>query len=85
MKGDEIIVVSEPECGAKPTIYAAALAFNVSIKGPLKVHLRKALEEACVYHLKLEDSELDEVADELAHDKYAWIRERYLAEIVVLD
>ncbi len=85
MKGDKIIVISEPECGSKPTIYAAALAFNIADKETIKVHLCKALEECYVYSLKLEDSELDEIAGELAHDEYVWIREQYLAEIVELD
>lgn len=85
MRGDRIITVSEPDCGGKPTIYAAGLEFNVASKDALKVHLHKFFEEVYRLPIKVADFEIDDAAERLAHDKYTWICERFLAEVTELD
>ena len=76
----QIITISEPECGAKPTIYAALLK-HVN-KSALKRHVANGLKEADV---EIGDEELADVVDSLYDDDYAWYDERFLIEVTQLD
>ena len=76
----QIITISEPECGAKPTIYAALLK-HVN-KSALKRHVENGLKEADV---EIGDKELADVVDSLYDDDYAWYDERFLIEVTQLD
>ena len=76
----QIITISEPECGAKPTLYAALLK-HVN-KSALKRHVANGLKEADV---EIGDKELADVVDSLYDDDYAWYDERFLIEVTQLD
>lgn len=76
----QIITISEPECGAKPTLYAALLK-HVN-KSALKRHVVNGLKEADV---EIGDKELADVVDSLYDDDYAWYDERFLIEVTQLD
>ncbi len=76
----QIITISEPECGAKPTLYAALLK-HVN-KSAIKRHVANGLKEACV---EIGDKELADVVDSLYDDDYAWYDERFLIEVTQLD
>ena len=76
----QIITISEPECGAKPTLYAALLK-HVN-KSALKRHVANGLKEADV---EICDEELADVVDILYDDDYAWYDERFLIEVTQLD
>ena len=76
----QIITISEPECGAKPTLYAALLK-HVN-KSALKSHVVNGLKEADV---EIGDKELADVVDSLYDDDYAWYDERFLIEVTQLD
>ena len=76
----QIITISEPECGAKPTLYAALLK-HVN-KSALKRHVANGLKEADV---EIGDEELADVVDSLYDDDYAWYDERFLIEVTQLD
>lgn len=76
----QIITISEPECGAKPTIYAALLK-HVN-KSALKRHVANGLKEADV---EIGDKELADVVDSLYDDDYAWYDERFLIEVTQLN
>lgn len=75
-----IITISEPECGAKPTLYAALLK-HVN-KSALKRHVANGLKEADV---EIGDKELADVVDSLYDDDYAWYDERFLIEVTQLN
>ena len=76
----QIITISEPECGAKPTLYAALLK-HVN-KSALKRHVANGLKEADV---EIGDEELADVVDSLYDDDYAWYDERFLIEVTQLE
>lgn len=76
----QIITISEPECGAKPTLYATLLK-HVN-KSALKRHVVNGLKEADV---EIGDKELADVVDSLYDDDYAWYDERFLIEVTQLD
>ena len=76
----QIITISEPECGAKPTLYAALLK-HVN-KSALKRHVANGLKEADV---EIGDEELADIVDSLYDDDYAWYDERFLIEVTQLD
>lgn len=76
----QIITISEPECGAKPTLYAALLK-HVN-KSALKRHVANGLKEAGV---EIGDEELADVVCSLYDDDYAWYDERFLIEVTQLD
>ncbi len=76
----QIITISEPECGAKPTLYAALLK-HVN-KSALKRHVANGLKEADV---EIGDKELADVVDSLYDDDYAWYDERFLIEVTQLE
>lgn len=76
----QIITISEPECGAKPTLYAALLK-HVN-KSALKRHVANGLKEADV---EIGGEELADVVDSLYDDDYAWYDERFLIEVTQLD
>lgn len=76
----QIITISEPECGAKPTLYAALLK-HVN-KSALKRHVANGLKEA---DMEIGDEELADVVDSLYDDDYAWYDERFLIEVTQLD
>lgn len=76
----QIITISEPECGAKPTLYAALLK-HVN-KSALKRHVANGLKEADV---EIGDKELADIVDSLYDDDYAWYDERFLIEVTQLD
>lgn len=76
----QIITISEPECGAKPTLYAALLK-HVN-KSALKRHVANGLKEADV---EIGDKELADVVDSLYDDDYAWYDERFLIEVTQID
>lgn len=76
----QIITISEPECGAKPTLYAALLK-HVN-KSALKRHVANGLKEADV---EIGDEELADVVDSLYDDDYAWYDERFLIEVTQLN
>ena len=76
----QIITISEPECGAKPTLYAALLK-HVN-KSALKRHVANGLKEADV---EIGDKELADVVDSLYDDDYAWYDERFLIEVTQLN
>lgn len=73
----EIITVSEPECGAKPTLYMAVI--NDRHKDTIARHLKQGLSSF------VNDADIMYVARFLSANDYAWIRERYLIEITELD
>lgn len=76
----QIITISEPECGAKPTLYAALLK-HVN-KSALKRHVANGLKEADV---EIGGEELADVVDSLYDDDYAWYDERFLIEVTQLN
>ena len=76
----QIITISEPECGAKPTLYAALLR-HVN-KSAIKRHVANGLKDADV---EIGDEELADVVDILYDDDYAWYDERFLIEVTQLD
>ena len=76
----QIITISEPECGAKPTLYAALLK-HVN-KSSLKRHVEKGLNESDV---EIGDDDLSDVVDSLYDDDYAWYDERFLIEVTQLN
>jgi len=84
-KQKNIFTLSEPECGAKPTVYAAILDGT----GPLVLqkHLVKAFTEGFVRPIKMSSREIDEAIRDLQHDDYAWIGENkpYLAEVTRME
>ena len=76
----QIITISDPECGAKPTLYAALLR-HVN-KSALKRHVANGLKDADV---EIGDEELADVVDILYDDDYAWYDERFLIEVTQLN
>lgn len=76
----QIITISEPECGAKPTLYAAFL--NHVNKSALKRHVENCLNE---YDVEIGYDELADVIDRLYDDDYAWYDERFLIEVTQID
>lgn len=76
----QIITISEPECGAKPTLYAALLK-HVN-KSALKRHVANGLKEA---DMEIGDEELADVVDRLYDYDYAWYDERFLIEVTQLN
>ena len=76
----QIITISDPECCAKPTLYAALLK-HVN-KSSLKRHVANGLKEADV---EIGDKELADIVDILYDDDYAWYDERFLIEVTQLD
>ena len=76
----QIITISDPECGAKPTLYAALLS-HVN-KSALKRHVANGLKEADV---EIGDKELADIVDILYDDGYAWYDERFLIEVTQLN
>lgn len=76
----QIITISDPERGAKPTLYAAFLK-HVN-KSALKRHVENCLNE---YDVEIGDDELADVIDRLYDDDYAWYDERFLIEVTQID
>lgn len=77
---EKIITVSEPDCGAKPTIYAAWL--NHANKSALRRHVESALSGAKV---EVDENEIRETVDMLYENDYAWYGERFLVEVNGVD
>ena len=76
----QIITISEPECGAKPTLYAALLK-HVN-KSALKSHVKNGLNESGV---EIGDNDLADVVDRLYDYDYAWHDERFLIEVTQIN
>lgn len=75
----EIITISEPECCAKPLIYAAVL--DDRKHSTIRKHLKKGFEEECMFPVKLKEHEVLEVITELWEDNYSWVRNSYVVEV----
>lgn len=81
----KILTIGEPECGAKPTSYAAVL------KDDSEAGIRKQLEQGFkfgfVQPVFMSPQALNKAAKELFRDDYAWIGlgQEYLAEITDLE
>ena len=75
----EVITISDPECGAKPLIYAAVL--DDRRHSTIKKHLKRGFEKECMFPVELKEREVLEVITELWEDNYSWVRNRYLVEV----
>lgn len=80
-----IITLSEPDCGGKPTAYAAILESLGSIE--IASHVRSALEENWRYGNDAASSIASdpEMMSNLRSSGFCWIRERILVEITEVD
>ena len=76
----QIITISDPERGAKPTLYAAFLK-HVN-KSALKRHVENGLNESDV---EIGDDDLAGVVDRLYEYDYAWYDERFLIEVIKIN
>lgn len=81
MNDMDIITVSEPECGGKPTVYAAIL--EDMDKKTIKRHLKKGFIEGFVRPVVIGESAINSAVNELVEDYYAWVGlgQEYLVEI----
>lgn len=81
----EIITISEPDCGAKPTGYAAA------IKDRGFSELRKHIVKGLGIGWGVQESVGKAIAEDhdalvqLQSSDYCWFREKWLVEITELD
>lgn len=74
----DIITISWPESGGKPTFYAAKL--EDLGRETLRRHIKKGLSEGRLI-VHLDDKEKEEVLDSLKERRFAWIDETLLVDI----
>ena len=77
----EIITISEPDCGVKPTGYAAAIKDRGFSE--LRKHIAKGLETGWGIGegVALAIAEEHDALRQLQKDGYCWHREKWLVEI----
>lgn len=81
----KIITISEPECGSKPTSYAAVLEDDS--QAGIRKQLEHGFKFGFVKPVFMSSRELGSAAKELFRDQYAWIGlgQAYLVEITDLE
>lgn len=80
----KILTISEPDCGGKPTGYAVEIT-NEN-RDTLAAEIRKGLQKGWYLIEKMaEDAVTEDVMDSLKSQGYAYIGERFLVEVTILD
>ena len=82
----EIITISEPDCGKKPTRYAATSDWTRGF-----MRLRKPIIDGLVKGWSIDEGVATAIAEDhdalcqLQSDGYCWFRERWLVEITEVE